>query len=94
MRVGQAATFGGREFNSATGDVDARRRRIPVSTDSRMDAEPSFSFASATIVATSAPSVLDKIFPQRDLFRGRARIAWVWSILAVLLLLQIGRAHV
>ena len=52
-----------------------------------MDAEPSFSFASATIVATSATSSLDKIFSQRDLFRGRVRLAWVWSILAVLLLL-------
>ncbi|MEK6258470.1 MAG: ABC transporter ATP-binding protein [Planctomycetota bacterium] len=38
-------------------------------------------------MATSAPSSLDKIFSQRDLFRGRARLAWVWSILAVLLLL-------
>jgi ATP-binding cassette, subfamily B, bacterial len=38
-------------------------------------------------VATSAPSSLDKFFSQRDLFRGRARLAFVWSILAVLLLL-------
>ena len=42
-----------------------------------MDAESSFSFASAFIVATSAPSSLDKYFSQRDLFRGRARRAWL-----------------
>ena len=52
-----------------------------------MDAESSFSFASAFIVATSASSSLDKFFSQRDMFRGRARLAWGWSILAVLLLL-------
>ncbi len=38
-------------------------------------------------MATSAPSSLDKIYSRRDLFRGPARLAWVWSILAVLLLL-------
>ena len=38
-------------------------------------------------MATSAPSSLDKIYAPRDLFRGRTRRAWVWSVLAVLLLL-------
>ncbi len=38
-------------------------------------------------MAISAPSSLDKIYSPRDLFRGRSRWAWVWSILSVLLLL-------
>ena len=61
-------------------------RYIAIRIESRRDAESSFSFASATIVATNAPSSLDKIFSRQDLFRGRVRFAWVWSVLAVLLL--------
>ncbi len=87
VRVGQAATFSRLRFNPLRGDADARRSRTPVSTDSRTDAEPAFSFASAIIVANSAPSSLDKFFSQRDLFRGLTRLAWVWSVLAVVLLL-------
>ena len=87
VRVGQAATLGQLPFNPVRGDSDARRSRFPVSTDPRTDAETTYSFVSAFIVVTNAPSSLDKFFSQRDLFRGRARLAWVWSVLSVLLLL-------
>lgn len=56
---------------------------------SRTDADPALSFASAVIVANSVPSSLDKFFTQRDLFRGRSRWAWLWSVLATLLLLPL-----
>jgi len=47
----------------------------------------SSSFASAIIVAKTAPSVLDHFFSPRDLFRPRSAWVWLWSILAVILLM-------
>ena len=46
----------------------------------------SSSFALAIIVAKSAPSVLDHTFTSHDLFGRRCLVAWVWSILSVVLL--------
>ena len=40
-------------------------------------------------MAINVPSSLDKFFSQRDLFRGQARRAWLWSGLATLLLIPI-----
>ena len=62
---------------------------LPFFGGSRTDADPAHSFASAVIVANSVPSSLDKFFTQRDLFRGRSRRAWLWSVLATLLLLPL-----
>jgi ATP-binding cassette, subfamily B, bacterial len=45
--------------------------------------------ASANIVAKSIPSVLDHIFPLRDLFRRRCLVVWIWSLASALLLVAL-----
>jgi ABC-type multidrug transport system fused ATPase/permease subunit len=44
-------------------------------------------FASAIIVAKTAPSPLDQILAPRDLFRRPCLVVWLWSILSAVLLL-------
>jgi ATP-binding cassette, subfamily B, bacterial len=57
--------------------------------DFRTDACRFLLFASANIVATTASSALDHIFPPRDVFRQRCWKLWFWSICSVGLLVSL-----